>query len=107
METVDKFLKQVRTQAMKDVAASTPLSNSYDITVDEAEGKFIIKPKKEVTMEEYLKSLIKDDVLQDFPKLYSHWTDTEVNEEVDKRLRFLLEDIYQAYKKGTLSNANS
>lgn len=58
--------------------------------------------EKENTMEEYLKSLTKDDVISDFRKLYTHWTDTEVNEEVEKRLRSLLSDLYQAYKKGTL-----
>lgn len=58
-------------------------------------------------MEEYLKSIIKDDVISDFRKQFSHWTDNTVEEEVEKRLRFLLDDLYIAYKKGTLSNANS
>ena len=50
-------------------------------------------------IEDYLISLIKKDVISHFKNIYHQWSDTDVEEEVQKRLYSFTLDLYTNYKE--------
>jgi len=56
-------------------------------------GRSDDKSKKK-SLEQSLKTIIKDDVISDFRKIYAQWTDTEVYDEVEKRYIAILKHLY-------------